>query len=193
MIADLADEVLHRAVEQHRAGRTHSAICDFAAAVGPAGEAASALGAVAHQLSFLNRTKHLCSQPDALDAREAAARVMDYGLGAASARAFSPPARLQAARARSTPAIPARASPPADPAAAICPAGSRGAGDMQTTIARPPLIGSLCSGYGGLDLGVQSALGGTLAWHAEVNPDASHILAWHWPGIPNPGDITTVD
>lgn len=56
-----------------------------------------------------------------------------------------------------------------------------------------PLIGSLCSGYGGLDLGVQSALGGTLAWHAEVNPDASRILARHWPQVPNLGDITTVD
>lgn len=134
-IADPADEVLHRVAEQHREGRTHSAICDFAAAVGPACEAASALGAVAHQLSFLNRTKHLRSQPDALDAREAAARVTDDGLGAAntalragpdflcaaSAQAFSPPARLQAARARSTPATPAPASPPADPAAAALP------------------------------------------------------------------------
>jgi hypothetical protein len=64
---------------------------------------------------------------------------------------------------------------------------------MQPTIALPPMIGSLCSGYGGLDLGVQSALGGTLAWHAEVNPDASRILARHWPGVPNLGDITTVD
>ncbi|MCX5314760.1 DNA cytosine methyltransferase [Streptomyces sp. NBC_00154] len=40
---------------------------------------------------------------------------------------------------------------------------------------------------------MQSALGGTLAWHAEVNPDASRILARHWPGVPNLGDITTVD
>lgn len=64
---------------------------------------------------------------------------------------------------------------------------------MQTTLARPPLIGSLCSGYGGLDLGVLTALGGTLAWHAEVNPDASRILARHWPGVPNLGDITAVD
>ncbi|MEI5525270.1 DNA (cytosine-5-)-methyltransferase [Streptomyces brasiliscabiei] len=56
-----------------------------------------------------------------------------------------------------------------------------------------PLIGSLCSGYGGLDLGVQAALGGTLAWHAEINPDAARILARHWPGVPNLGDITAVD
>ncbi len=58
---------------------------------------------------------------------------------------------------------------------------------------RPPLIGSLCSGYGGLDLGVQAVLGGTLAWHAEINPDASRILARHWPGVPNLGDITTTN
>lgn len=64
---------------------------------------------------------------------------------------------------------------------------------MPTHVMRPPLIGSLCSGYGGLDLGVQSALGGTLAWHAEVNPDAARILARHWPSVPNLGDITTVD
>ncbi|WRZ03621.1 DNA cytosine methyltransferase [Streptomyces sp. NBC_00385] len=63
---------------------------------------------------------------------------------------------------------------------------------MHTALARP-LIGSLCSGYGGLDLGVQSALGGTLAWHAEVNPDASRILSRHWPAMPNLGDITAVD
>jgi site-specific DNA-cytosine methylase len=55
-----------------------------------------------------------------------------------------------------------------------------------------PLIGSLCSGYGGLDLGVQAALGGSVAWHAEINPDASKILTRHWPDVPNLGDITTV-
>lgn len=56
-----------------------------------------------------------------------------------------------------------------------------------------PSIGSLCSGYGGLDLGVQAALGGTLAWHAEVDPGASRILSRHWPTVPNLGDITTVN
>lgn len=64
---------------------------------------------------------------------------------------------------------------------------------METTTARGPLIGSLCSGYGGLDLGVQTALGGTLAWHAEINPDAARILDRHWPGVPNLQDITAVN
>ena len=35
-----------------------------------------------------------------------------------------------------------------------------------------PVIGSLCSGYGGLDLGVLAALGGRLAWVADNDPAA---------------------
>ncbi|MFJ4676887.1 DNA cytosine methyltransferase [Kitasatospora sp. NPDC088783] len=54
-------------------------------------------------------------------------------------------------------------------------------------------IGSLCSGYGGLDLGVQSVLGGSVAWHADPAPAAAAILEAHWPGVPNLGDITEVD
>jgi hypothetical protein len=54
-------------------------------------------------------------------------------------------------------------------------------------------IGSLCSGYGGLEMGLQSAIGGEVAWHAEYDPDASKILAHHWPDVPNYGDITTTD
>ncbi|WP_225080597.1 hypothetical protein [Streptomyces sp. CoT10] len=50
---------------------------------------------------------------------------------------------------------------------------------MEPTTARMPLIGSLCSGYGGLDLGVQTALGGAVAWHAEINADAARMLARH--------------
>lgn len=64
---------------------------------------------------------------------------------------------------------------------------------MPARLSTGPAIGSLCSGYGGLDLGVQAALGGHVAWHAEINPAASAILARHWPGVPNHGDITTIN
>ena len=54
-------------------------------------------------------------------------------------------------------------------------------------------IGSLFSGYGGLDIAVQSVLGGDLAWYSEIEPAACKVLAAHHPGVPNLGDITTVD
>lgn len=53
--------------------------------------------------------------------------------------------------------------------------------------------GSLFSGYGGLDLGVQSVLGGSTAWFCEFDKAPSAILARHWPDVPNLGDITKVD
>ncbi|MER6091328.1 DNA cytosine methyltransferase [Streptomyces bluensis] len=54
-------------------------------------------------------------------------------------------------------------------------------------------IGSLFSGVGGLDLGVQAALGGHIAWHAETDPHAAHILTRHWPDAPNLGDVGSID
>ncbi|MFJ3769833.1 DNA cytosine methyltransferase [Streptomyces sp. NPDC090082] len=54
-------------------------------------------------------------------------------------------------------------------------------------------IGSLCTGYGGLDMAVQSVLGGSLAWVSDIDPGASRILAHHHPGVPNLGDLTAVD
>jgi len=54
-------------------------------------------------------------------------------------------------------------------------------------------IGSLFSGYGGLDMGVQSVLGGEVAWHVEYDKAPSAILAHHWPDVPNYGDVTAVD
>ncbi|MET9087505.1 DNA (cytosine-5-)-methyltransferase [Streptomyces sp. NPDC004237] len=53
-------------------------------------------------------------------------------------------------------------------------------------------IGSLFSGVGGLDLGVQAALGGHIAWHAESDPHAAQVLARHWQ-VPNLGDVRAVD
>jgi DNA (cytosine-5)-methyltransferase 1 len=56
-----------------------------------------------------------------------------------------------------------------------------------------PRIGSLCTGYGGLDIAVQTVLGGQLAWYAEVDRHACTVLAHRFGGIPNLGDIRTVD
>ena len=54
-------------------------------------------------------------------------------------------------------------------------------------------IGSLFSGYGGLEQGVQAVLGGTTAWHSEIDPGACKILAHRYPDVPNLGDITSID
>jgi DNA (cytosine-5)-methyltransferase 1 len=60
--------------------------------------------------------------------------------------------------------------------------------------ARPsPSIGSLCTGYGGLDLAVLAVLGGHLAWVADNDPAASLVLTARWPGVTNLGDIRTVN
>lgn len=56
-----------------------------------------------------------------------------------------------------------------------------------------PRIGSLFSGAGGLDLAVEHITGGRTVWHCEADPDAAKVLAAHWPGVPNLGDITAVD
>ena len=53
--------------------------------------------------------------------------------------------------------------------------------------------GSLFSGTGMLDEGVQSVLGGELSWYAEFDAAASKVMAHHYPGIPNLGDVTKVD
>jgi DNA (cytosine-5)-methyltransferase 1 len=31
------------------------------------------------------------------------------------------------------------------------------------------------------------------AWFSEIDPYASAVLAKHWPGVPNHGDITKID
>ena len=54
-------------------------------------------------------------------------------------------------------------------------------------------IGSLFSGYGGLDMAVTSVLRADVAWHVEHEGAPSRILAHHYPDIPNHGDITAVD
>jgi DNA (cytosine-5)-methyltransferase 1 len=58
--------------------------------------------------------------------------------------------------------------------------------------AGPLRIGSLCTGYGGLDMGVTAVLDAEVAWYAETDPHASTVLAHRWPGLPNLGDITAL-
>ena len=54
-------------------------------------------------------------------------------------------------------------------------------------------LGSLCTGYGGLDMAVQQAFGTELAWVADNDRHVSKLLASRHPGIPNLGDLTQVD
>ncbi|MDX3121395.1 hypothetical protein [Streptomyces scabiei] len=133
LVTELGDEVLFRAAARVQAPHTARVITSFAAAVEPAGEAASALGAVAHQLAFLNQTESLRDQPDARDAREAAVRVMEEALAtagaalhdganslhAASATVSPPTARLQAARSRSATTAHSPGPPPPNVTAAV--------------------------------------------------------------------------
>ena len=54
-------------------------------------------------------------------------------------------------------------------------------------------IGSLFSGYGGLDLAVSAVTGGVVAWHCEWDAAPSKILEKHFPGVPNYRDVSLVD
>ena len=50
-------------------------------------------------------------------------------------------------------------------------------------------VGSLFSGYGGLDI----AVGGDLAWYSEIESAACKVMEAHHPGVLNIGDVTRVD
>jgi DNA (cytosine-5)-methyltransferase 1 len=56
-------------------------------------------------------------------------------------------------------------------------------------------IGSLFTGYGGLDMGVAMALDpdARVAWTSDVEPGPCKLAAVRWPNTPNLGDITKID
>ncbi|GIH99155.1 DNA cytosine methyltransferase [Planobispora takensis] len=55
-----------------------------------------------------------------------------------------------------------------------------------------PWIGSMCTGYGGLDLAVSQAYGARLAWCADSDRHVARILRTRFPAVPNLGDLTAV-
>ena len=50
-------------------------------------------------------------------------------------------------------------------------------------------IGSLCTGYGGLDM----AIDGDTVWVSDIDKHAAKLLAHRFPTVPNLGDLTAVD
>jgi DNA (cytosine-5)-methyltransferase 1 len=53
-------------------------------------------------------------------------------------------------------------------------------------------VGSLFTGIGGIDLGLERA-GMRIAWQCEVDPWCQRVLAKHWPSVPRYGDIRSID
>lgn len=84
-----------------------------------------------------------------------------------------------------------------------CPEGTHCHGDFLADIAATPgpcepgaalKVGSVCSGYGGLELGLASALGPvSTAWVADTDEASACVLAARFSGAPNLGDIRSSD
>lgn len=56
-----------------------------------------------------------------------------------------------------------------------------------------PRLGSLCTGYGGLDMAMQQALNAELVWVADNDRHVRQLLAERHPNVLNLGDISELD
>ena len=54
-------------------------------------------------------------------------------------------------------------------------------------------VGSLFSGIGGFDLGLERTGGFKVVWQVENDPYCQLVLAKHWPNVPRYGDIRSID
>ncbi len=54
-------------------------------------------------------------------------------------------------------------------------------------------VGSLFSGYGGLDLATTKVFDAEVVWHCEWEKAPSAVLDAQWPGVPNFHDVSKVD
>jgi DNA (cytosine-5)-methyltransferase 1 len=55
-------------------------------------------------------------------------------------------------------------------------------------------VGSLCTGYGGLEMAVESVFGSTdLRFVSDIDKDVNALLTHYYSNVPNLGDLTKVD
>ena len=54
-------------------------------------------------------------------------------------------------------------------------------------------IGSLFSGYGGLDRAAEQVFDARTVWVSDIDKGACKVLAYRYPHAPNLGDITRID
>ena len=62
-----------------------------------------------------------------------------------------------------------------------------------STTSRRLRVGSLFSGYGGLDLAVEHHFDARTVWFSEINEPIARLFSHHWPEAPNLGDITAIN
>src|ERR1017187_7102557 len=62
---------------------------------------------------------------------------------------------------------------------------------MTTCETEPMIYGSVCSGIEAATVAWEP-IGWTPAWFSEIDPFASSVLNYHYPQVPNLGDMTTL-